>query len=241
MGLGENFYYQLSHAFGEYAYVFAGGLGIFAFFFWILDIDEWSSPLGSIVRFICEAAMFTVFLILVILVSHEMPFGIITLYAIINPLFLLGVKSVFYRQRDTRTFVTWLSGPLFFIAALTAVTFIVWCCVDYSNAWNTVTKVVAAEETHCVPNVEAYPNCTNVDGSTCFYVDHSKGREELVFPPGCEHTCLDVYNDCAKGFILWAGPVAMSLSMMFLSFSCTFLRAGESSCISPLVCYISIM
>ena len=238
MGLGENFYYELSRAFGEYAYIFAGALGIFTFFFWILDIDEWNSALGNMVRFVSVAGMFIVFLILVILVSHEVPFGIITLYAIINPLFLLGVKSVFYRQRDTRTFVAWLSGPLFFIAASTAATFIVWCCVDYSNAWNTVTKVVAAEQTHCVPNFEAYPQCAKVDGSTCFYVDYSKGREELVFPPGCDNTCLHVYNGCSKGFILWAGPVLISLSMMFLSFFCSWMRAGESSsCIH--VCFIS--
>ena len=67
----------------------------------------------------------------------------------------------------------------------------------------------------------------NQDGSggTCFYVDYTNERQELVFPDNCDQMCLNVYNDCANGFILWAGPVLMCLSMIFLSFFCTFLRS----------------
>ena len=208
----------------------AGVLAISGFLFWIFDIDEWNSAVGNMVRLITMAAMFAVFVLLVILVSNEMPFGIITLYSIINPLWLLAVKSVFYRKRDTRTFVSWLSGPLFFVSILTAISFIVWVCMDYSNEWNSVTKVEAAERTGCEANFEDYPNCVAADGSgnTCFYVDYTNDRQELAFPEGCDNTCLNVYSKCANGFILWAGPVLMSLSMMFLSFFCTFLRIGES-------------
>lgn len=92
MGFGKNFYYELSNAFGDYAYIFAGMLAISGFFFWILDIHEWSSAMGKTVRFFSLFAMCCVFLILVVLVSHEIPFGIISLYAVINPLWLLAVK-----------------------------------------------------------------------------------------------------------------------------------------------------
>lgn len=70
----------------------AGILVISGFFFWILDIDEWDSAVGNVVRFITISAMFSVFVLLVILVSNDLPFGIITLFAVINPLWLLAVK-----------------------------------------------------------------------------------------------------------------------------------------------------
>lgn len=138
-------------------------------------------------------------------------------------------QAVFYRTRDTRLFVSWLSGPLFFISMLTAIAFITWICLDYDNEWNAVTKVEAAERTGCEANYDNYPNCVADDGSgnTCFYVDYSSDRQELMFPENCDKMCLNVYQKCANGFILWAGPVLMCLSMLFLSFFCTFLRTGE--------------
>ncbi|CAB9497497.1 expressed unknown protein [Seminavis robusta] len=45
----------------------------------------------------------------------------------------------------------------------------------------------------------------------------------------CDPSCpTDVYSDCANGFILWAGPLLVSLVLFFLSFFCTFLRADNS-------------
>eukprot|EP00584_Thalassiosira_punctigera_P000831 CAMPEP_0172533624 /NCGR_PEP_ID=MMETSP1067-20121228/6258_1 /TAXON_ID=265564 ORGANISM="Thalassiosira punctigera, Strain Tpunct2005C2" /NCGR_SAMPLE_ID=MMETSP1067 /ASSEMBLY_ACC=CAM_ASM_000444 /LENGTH=844 /DNA_ID=CAMNT_0013318287 /DNA_START=162 /DNA_END=2696 /DNA_ORIENTATION=- len=232
MGFGESFYYALSHSqFGDYAHTFAGLLVISGFFFYIFDIDEWNSGVGYVFRFLSVAAMFSVFVLIVILISNEVTFGIITLFALINPLWLLMVKSLFYRGKDTRSFVSWLSGPLLLISVLTAAAFIMWVCLDYSNEWNSVTEVEAAERTGCAANFEDYPICVNEDGSgsTCFYVDSSVNPHELVFPENCYRMCLNVYDGCSNGFILWAGPVLICLSMLYLSFFCTFLRTDGTT------------
>lgn len=226
MGFGESFYYALSNEFGGYAYIFAGILAITGFFFYILDIGEWNSAVGNMIRFTFTMFMFAIFVIIVLLVSNEHPFGLISLYALFNPLWMLGVKNIFYRKRDARTFVSWLSGPLLLISLLTIASFIVWVCLNYDNQWNDVTKVEAAIRTGCEANFDDYPTCMSDDGSgtTCFYVDYDSEPQELLFSENCDHSCTNVYNGCSNGFILWAGPVLMCLSMLFLSFFCTFLR-----------------
>jgi len=234
MGYGELFYYQLSYKFGDSSYIFAGTLIISAFFFYILDIGEWNSAFGKMFRFICILAMFATFVVLVMLVSNEHPFGLISLFALFNPLWMLGVKSIFYRSRDARTFLSWLSGPLLLVAVCTIGAFIGWIAADYDNEWNAVTKIEAAQRSGCEPNFDNYPNCAAEDGAggytTCFYVDDTNDHQQLIFPDGCEQSCTNVYNDCANGFILWAGPILMCLSMIFLSFFCTFLRSnGETN------------
>lgn len=231
MGFGESFYYALSHEVGDYAYMFMGILFICGFFFYIFDIGEWDSAIGNVFRFLSVTAMSSIFVLIVILVSNEVPFGIITIFACLNPLWLLLVKSMFYRKMETRNFVSWLSGPLFLISVLTAVAFVTWVCLDYSNEWNSVTEVEAAERTGCAANYENYPNCVSEDGSgnTCFYVDLSVEPEELVYPEDCDRMCLNVYSGCSNGFILWAGPVMLCLSTLFLSFFCTFLRTDGTT------------
>lgn len=230
MGYGEMFYYSLSHSqLGEYDYLVKGCLILSGFLFYIFDIDEWNTAFGSLFRFISLSAMFAIFVFIVILVSNDVPFGIITLFALLNPLWLLMVNRLFYRDRDTRTFVSWLSGPLLLIAVLTLVSFIVWVWIDYSNEWNDVTKIEAAERTGCMANFEDYPNCYSQDatGSTCFYVDYSGEHQVLVFPDGCDPSCMNVYDSCSNGFMLWGGPILICLSNLFLSFFGTFLRKGE--------------
>ena len=230
MGFGESFYYVLSNQFGGYASIFAAFLLISGFFFYILDIGEWNTAVGNFVRFMYIAAMFIAFVIAVMLVSNQYPVGLISLFPLFNPLWMLMVKSLFYRERDTRTFVSGLSGPLLLVSLSTVTAFIVWVVLDHDNQWNYVTKVEAAVATGCEANFADYPNCVSEDGSggTCFSVDYSNEPQELVFPENCDRLCLNVYSDCSNGFILWCGPVLMCLSLLFLSFFCTFLRNGES-------------
>ena len=231
MGFGEYFYYALSHKFGEYAYLFAGSVAIAGVFFYIFDIGEWNTVVGNIIRFMCTAVMFSVFTITVMLKSNEYPFGLISLFALFNPMWLLMVKSLFYREFNARTFVSWLSGPLFFVSLLTVAAFTVWIFLDRDNEWNDTTKVEAAIRTECEPNFIDNPNCVSEDGSgaTCFYVDNSStALPALIFPETCDRTCLNVYSACSTGFIVWYGPVLMGLSLLFHSFFCTFLRTCKS-------------
>ena len=231
MGFGESFYYYLSNRFGGYAYIFAGTLALSCFFFYIFDIDEWNTGIGNIVRFISVAEIFAVFVITVMLTSNEHPYGLISLFALFNPLWLLMVKSLFFREFNARTFVSGLSGPLLMVSLFTVATFIAWIFLDDDNEWNNVTKVEAAKRTGCQPNFIDHPNCVSEGGSgaTCFYVDYSSAPQSLlVFPENCDRMCLNVYSSCSNGFILWCGPVLIGLSLLFHSYFCTFLRTSES-------------
>ncbi|KAL7553154.1 hypothetical protein ACHAWF_018056 [Thalassiosira exigua] len=204
----------------------ANGLFVSSFVFYIFDIDEWNSRVGNVFRFLFVTAIFSLFVILVVLKSNELPFGIINLYAVLLPLWLILIGALFYKSRDTRTFVSWTSGPLLLVMGLVLVSWLVWVFLNHDNEWNSVTRIKAAVNTGCEPNFEEYPNCFSEDGSgdTCFYLDHSGKWPTLAFPENCDHACLNVYEDCSNGLILWVGPLLISLSMLFLSFFCTFLR-----------------
>jgi hypothetical protein len=230
MGYGESFYYTLSNRFGGYAYIFAGTLALSGFFFYIFDIDEWDTAIGNAFRFLSVAEIFALFVITVTLTSNEHPYGLISLFALFNPLWLLMVKSLFYREFNARTFVSGLSGPLLLVSLFTVATFVAWIFLDHDNEWNDVTKVEAAIRTGCKPNFIDFPNCVSEDGSgaTCFYVDYSSAPQTLIFPDNCDQICLNVYSACSNGFILWCGPVLIGLSLIFHSFFCTFLRTSES-------------
>lgn len=61
----------------------------------------------------------------------------------------------------------------------------------------------------------------------CFEVVESP--PSFIFADGCDPSCAtDVFDDCLNGFILWAGPLLVSLVLFFLSFFCTFLRSDNS-------------
>jgi hypothetical protein len=239
MGYGELFYYTLSTRFSSiFSIHLSGILLISTFLYYVLDIDEWSSSIfGKVVRFVLTLSLFGLFVLWILLVSNDIPYGIITMFAIFNPLWLLLVKNVFYRKVDTRTYVGWLGGPLLVLTLMTAVAFLVWVVISPENQWNRVTRLEAAERTGCAADFEEYPACSSNnsteygsgggnstdDAETCFYLEEN----ELVFPDGCEKACIGVYSGCLNGLILWAGPLLMCLSMMFLGLFCRFLRSGE--------------
>ena len=231
MGYGESFYYALSTKFSSYSLYLSGILLIYLFLYYILDIDEWSSSsIGKLCRFILTLGLFAIFVIWVLLASNDIPYGIITMFAIFNPLWLLMVKNIFYWNVDTRIFVGWVSGPLLLLTCLTGATFIAWVALSPDNQWNRTTKIESAVNMGCEADFENYPGCTSytnnsTDGGqdTCFYLEENS----LVFPQGCEKACIGVYSGCSNGLILWAGPLLMCLSMLFLGLFCRFVGNGE--------------
>lgn len=238
MGFGESFYYTLSHQFGGHAYIPASILAGYGFLFYILDIDQWNTNAGNVFRGISIATMFVFFVILVMLVSNQFPYGVIALFALFQPLWLLSVKTFIYKNTETRVYLNWLGGPLFLAALVTIIAFVIWVSSDYLNQWNQVTKVLAAEQTECYPNFDNYPNCMSSDGfgGPCFRANENVYPPTLVYDDYCDYTCIHVYDECANGFVLWSGPILMSLSMIFLGSFCTFLRTGELE-VWKLVCH----
>ena len=231
MGFGEQIYYTIAIEMGHHAYALALGLALLIFALYMLDGDEWTSPCANIFLDFCILAIVCGFVLLVLLIADRFPYGMVCLFAVFHPLWLLALKLMCYDEKDTRTFMSWLSGPLFFISIIIAATWTAWAFSDPDNEWNIVARVVAAERTGCVPNYENYPECRNEAGSeeTCFYVEKNDGKEVFVFPEGCDQSCTNVYDDCLNGFILWVGPVLISMTTFFLSFFCTFLRTGKSN------------
>ena len=226
MGLGENLFYALSEKFGDYAYGLAIALAAYIFTLYMLDANDWKSTGGAVFLDISILTIITGLVLLVLLIADKYPYGMVCLFALFNPLWLLAIKIVFYGGIDTRVYVSWLSGPLFFMSVAAALAWTIWVFYDVDNQWNTVARMEAAERTGCEPNYDLNPDCRMEDGSdeTCFYLAESEGKQVLVFPEGCSQTCTSVYNECLNGFILWIGPVLVSMTMFFLSFFCTFFR-----------------
>ena len=228
MGFGEQVYYAIADEFGKYATTLATGLIIFIVLLYMLDADEWNSVAGALLLDISVLAVVAGFVLLVLLLAYQFPYGMICLFALFNPLWLLTVKLLVYKEKSTRVFVSWLSGPLFTISALIGVIWALWVFADPSHQWNKVARITAASYSQCEPNYELYPDCREQNGSneTCFYFESIGGRDHIVFPEGCSNSCDGVYDDCMNGFILWVGPVLVSMTMFFLSFFCTFFREG---------------
>lgn len=232
MGMGENIYYVISDQFGEYAYTLAIGLFVLVLGLYMFDAECWGEDGNKVaVLFLDFLTMIIVLgvVLLVLTIADKFPYGMVCLFAIFQPLWLLAVKLIFYSEIDTRAFVSWLSGPLFLTSLCTGVAWMIWVFVNPDNQWNLLVRIESAESSGCTPNFAEYPNCvTNSTGTTmettttttCFYIENGA----LVFPEGCDQSCTGVYNDCSNGFILWVGPVLVSMTIFFLSFFCTFLR-----------------
>lgn len=227
-GFGESFYYALSQKFGGSAYIPASILAGYAFLFYILDMDQWNTKVGDVIRVFSIASLFVLFVIVIMLISNQFPYGVIALFALFQPMWLLSVKAFFYKDTETRIYLNWLGGPLFSTAFLTFIGFVVWVSMSYLNRWNQVTKVMAAERTQCSPDFSSYPNCLSNDGfgMTCFRLNEYVYPPVLYFENNCETSCVHVYDGCSNGFVLWVAPLLMTLAMIFLGSFCTFLRTG---------------
>lgn len=133
MGFGEQVYYAIADEFGEYADMLAIFLVSFMFLLYMLDADQWSSVFGILVLDLSVLITVAGFVLLVLLLAYQYPYGMVCLFALFNPLWLLTVKLVLYTNKSTRVFVSWLSGPLFTISSLIALAWALWVFADQSH------------------------------------------------------------------------------------------------------------
>ena len=126
-------YYAIADEFGEYADMLAIFLVSFIFLLYMLDADQWSSVFGILVLDLSVLITVAGFVLLVLLLAYQYPYGMVCLFALFNPLWLLTVKLVLYTNKSTRVFVSWLSGPLFTISALIAMAWALWVFADPSH------------------------------------------------------------------------------------------------------------
>ncbi len=161
---------------------------------------------------------------LVCFISTTHPYGPISMYMVLTPMWLVLVKHIFYSKISMRTYVPWLSGPLFFNAIVTMGVWIYWTFYAEGNRWTEMTKLSDARISGCIADLETYPECAKEGNIACFEKDiDNPGFPD--FNENCPHYCVNVYNHCSNMFIVWVGPFLVSLGLLFLSFFASFLKA----------------
>jgi hypothetical protein len=171
--------------------------------------------------------------------------------AFIIPVWLVTIKDLCLFQRvDTRTYISWLSGPLFFVALVTGIYWFVWTFLEDENEWNEFNKILYADESGCPkPDFRNHPQCESIvnPGQICVTVTENKFvfEQNLTMTnnetiSGCTDSgycpceCADIHDDCLNTFIVWVGPAMLSMVLIFLSFFTTFLKAesGEQDIVN---------
>ena len=268
MGKGMDWFYYLAEIYGEYASLVGTATAVFFLVLYMLDAD--SCRRHPYVQRICGLILILGICLTLLFMVGDYPYGPICLFAFVTPLWLITLNQFQIMGRiRTRVYVTWLSGPLFFISVLVGITWLIWTFLDEENGFNQTTKAIFAEATGCEANLVDYPNCsaaaaavsnntgsgtsqisangTSTDGSTmategstltevleddeeealCFETVESP--PSIIYADGCDASCpQDVYSGCLNAFILWGGPLLVSLVLFFLSFFSTFLRSANS-------------
>ncbi|EJK56247.1 hypothetical protein THAOC_23909 [Thalassiosira oceanica] len=207
MGYGETIFYGLADRASPGAAAALGlALTVLVLVLYLLDADGWAGGAGGLALDLSMLTVVVGLVLLVMLMAHEYPYGIVCLFAIFMPLWLLALKLLKYDKVDTRTFVSWLSGPLLLLSLLIGLSWTAWVFSDPDNEWNVVAGVSAAERTGCEADYTDHPDCGDGSGGTCFSVVREGDEEYLLFPEGCSSNCVEVYAECSAGFILWVGP-----------------------------------
>ena len=142
MGFGENIYYVISDKFGNYAYSLALGLLASVLGLYMFDAECWSGKLALVYLDVCIMAIVLGVVLLTLCIADRFPYGMVCLFAMFQPLWLLAVKLIFYGEVDTRAYVSWLSGPLFLTSLCTGIAWMAWVFVNPENQWNLLKSMV---------------------------------------------------------------------------------------------------
>lgn len=208
----------------------------FAFFLYLFDCYYWDSKVGRIARHLALSIIVIGVAVLVAFIASTHPYGPISMFTVLVPIWLSLVRFLLYRKIAFRTYITWLSGPLFLNSIGIGIGWFVWTFLSRNNKWSIYTKLYDAEDTGCKPNFNKYPECQlnylngtlsdSTQTDVCFTIDVE--TSSIEFPQGCARNCTNVFDECSNTFIVWVGPFLVSIVLLFLSFFSTFLRNGGS-------------
>lgn len=229
MGFGLNTFYYISDNYQQYGVILGSGIGASAFLLYLFDCAYWSSKTGILLRKIFVGTLIVAIAMLNLCMAGAYPHGPISLFVILSAAWMIIAKKLFYSNTEPRVFVSWLSGPFFFVAMASFASWLAWTLFKDENEWNLIISIAEAEQSGCKPNFDRYPNlnCQNDDGEVCFAADLETNT--LTFEDDCDEICVEVLSGCANSFIIWVGPFLVSLGYIFLSFFATFLRKGSSA------------
>ncbi|CAJ1931780.1 unnamed protein product [Cylindrotheca closterium] len=232
MGFGGDLFFYVADKYGEYSMMaIAATVGV-TFVAYMLDFTDWRSNTGVVLQKMVWAFIVVGVIAFTLLMVNEYPYGPIAVFAFITPMYLVAIKGICYSDLETKTFISWLSGPLFFVALVNGIIWIIWTFREDKNEYNEYFRVNNAEEAGCpAPDFNEYPNCDSLanPGTLCVTVFNNEFVFEKSADDGtyCPVSCTEIYDDCLNIFILWVGPPMFSMVLIFLSFFATFLRAGN--------------
>jgi len=226
MGYGVWVYRYFSTHFEPSALFLGAGLLAFSFLIYLFDCHYWKSYIGILTRRVSYAVLIAGINILVLSISGTHPYGPISVFLVLTTLYLMAIKYFVYKDKTARTYVSWLSGPLFFNSMLIFIGWFIWTFWKDENEWTISTKLIDAKRTGCEPNFDEHEQCRGNTTEVCF---QTIGPASVYFPENCEHTCSDVYASCLNTFIIWSGPFLVSAGLLFLSFFTTFVRGTVSA------------
>lgn len=227
MGYGKVVLYFIENNLDFLRYPLGIGIGSFIFLLFLFDAQHWSSETGIALRNISCFLIITVGIVLGLCMASDHPYGPIAVFVILLPFYLASIKYILYNSTNNRTFIYWLSGPLFFLAFATIITWVVWTLSSKDNQWNLGVALYEAEESGCDPDFETYPDCELDNGQVCFQYDPDQNSLNFDDCPNGE-SCQSVYEQCYNPFILWVNPFLAGLGLLFLSFFASFLRGDGS-------------
>ncbi len=236
MGFGLDTFYYLSQYYEQHSFTLGGGIAGFAFLLYLLDAYYWDSKFGKIARMVSLSIIVLGLTLLVCFISATHPYGPISIYVVMTPIWLVFVRTIFYRNVPTRTYVPWLSGPLFCNAIIVLCVWITWTFWDPTHGWTPMNRLADAETSGCAPDFETHPECLLIEstvggfnismGEVCYSVEDSTFvvNGSSGWTDTCPQSCTKVWDNCFNQFIVWVGPFLVVLGQLFLSFFATFLR-----------------
>ncbi len=216
MGYGLNTFYYLSENYEQYSFYLGMAIGSGAFLLYLFDCYYWASPSGVFLRKFFLGSLAIATCILTLFMAGAYPHGVIAMFLVLTAGWMLVARLIFYQDVPPRDFVSWLSGPLFFVAMLSFASWLTWALWSEDNEWSVIIALADADDSACEPNFEDYPDCVGDDGGVCFTADTETNT--LTFADGCEESCTQVYVNCANGFVIWVGPFLVTLVREFIYF-----------------------
>jgi hypothetical protein len=224
LGFGEIFFSYLADRYEQYSYVVGGVTSIFVFILYLLDITDWDSSLGKKLAMFFYLLFVCGFVILILFMTNLHPYGPMAFFAFLTPIWLIAIKGAFYSHIDARTYISWLSGPLLFVSVTIGLIWFAWTFLHDDNEWTDITRFTNADEAGCMPNFVEYPECESLSTRGEICVSYVKGVFKLETPaptsaPGllgndeaiCPRSCQKMFHNCLNTFILWVGPLMVSV------------------------------
>ena len=214
---------KLSFDYEDKASYAVGGVIFLVFFMYIFDANLWhtaddcmSSSTGKILQMIGFCAVLAGSLVALLMLIGEHPWGPLCVFTVFLPLYIIGIRQVFYSDREKvndRTFAKWIYIVLMSLGTSLSVLSLGWAMSSEENSWDNETRAIYSYEAGCTPDFSENAACQDDNGEPCFF---NSAKTSVNFDNNCSSQCVDIYDDCTCAFIIWANPALSGVSILVL-------------------------